>query len=144
MKVHCESHDLKLKDPFTISRGTVTVQPTLIVRVEYDDFVGLGEATTNSYYGITLESMQAAIDRVADKLASYRLENPAELWKENGLRASGLPFRTMCFGIAPSGTFMHRCMINRCGDCGVYILKMDTHQAVTRSVSTNRMSCYAK
>lgn len=82
MKLSCHPYDLQLRDPFTIARGTVTVQPTLIVRVEYDGLVGLGEATTNSYYGITQASMQAALAQVAPRLENYRLENPAELWKE--------------------------------------------------------------
>lgn len=82
MKIHCDSYDLRLKDPFTIARGTVSVQPTLILRVEYDGLVGLGEATTNSYYGVTLESMQQALARIEDKLDGYKLDNPAELWSE--------------------------------------------------------------
>ncbi len=82
MKISCHSYDLLLRDPFTISRGTVTVQPTLVVRVEHDGLVGLGEATTNEYYGVTLEAMTQALDRVSPKLSDYRLENPAELWRE--------------------------------------------------------------
>lgn len=82
MEITCQSYDLKLRDRFTISRGSVSMQPTLIVRVEHEGFVGLGEATTNAYYGITLEVMQAAIERVRPTLRDYRLENPAELWKQ--------------------------------------------------------------
>ncbi len=82
MQVSCQEFALKLRDPFTIARGTVTVQPTLVVRLEHDGLVGLGEATTNEFYGITLENMLAAIDRVAPTLADQRLENPAELWRE--------------------------------------------------------------
>ncbi|MCA9161315.1 MAG: dipeptide epimerase, partial [Planctomycetales bacterium] len=68
MRVSVSSYQLKLRDPFTIARGTVTVQPTLIVRLEHDGLVGLGEATTNEFYGVTLESMSAAIERVAARL----------------------------------------------------------------------------
>ena len=82
MQVSVETHELVLREPFTISRGTVTSQPTMIVRLEHDGLVGLGEATTNAYYGITLEKMADALARVAPRLAEYRLENPAELWKE--------------------------------------------------------------
>ncbi|GAB5406000.1 MAG: dipeptide epimerase [Aureliella sp.] len=82
MKVTCQSYQLKLRDPFTIARGTVSVQPTLIVSVEHDDLVGYGEATTNSYYGITLETMEAALEKVRPTLQDYKLENPAELWAE--------------------------------------------------------------
>lgn len=82
MRVSVASYALKLRDPFTIARGTVTVQPTLIVRLEHQGLVGLGEATTNDFYGVTLESMSAAIDRVAPRLDGWQLENPAELWSE--------------------------------------------------------------
>lgn len=82
MRVSVSSYQLKLRDPFTIARGTVTVQPTLIVRLEQDGLVGLGEATTNEFYGVTLESMAAAIERVGKRLADWHLDNPAELWRE--------------------------------------------------------------
>ncbi len=82
MKIECREYQLQLRDPFTIARGTTTVQPTLIVKVEYDGLIGYGEATTNDYYGITLESMSAALANVQNKVADYRLENPAELWRE--------------------------------------------------------------
>jgi len=82
MHVSCQQFDLRLRDPFTISRGTVTVQPTLIVRLEHDGLVGLGEATTNTFYGVTLEAMQAAIASVAERLKDWTLNDPAELWRE--------------------------------------------------------------
>jgi len=82
VKIECHEFELQLREPFTIARGTTTVQPTLIVRVEYDGLVGFGEATTNDYYGVTFESMSAALAGVADKVADYKLENPAELWRD--------------------------------------------------------------
>ncbi|MEO8268398.1 MAG: dipeptide epimerase [Aureliella sp.] len=82
MRVSVSNYQLKLRDPFTIARGTTTVQPTLIVRLEHDGLVGLGEATTSEFYGVTLESMLAAIERVVSRLANWNLENPAELWRE--------------------------------------------------------------
>ena len=82
MQITCHSFDLRLRDPFTISRGTVTVQPTLIIEVEHEGLRGYGEATTNEYYGITLESMQTALDQVRPALIDHKLENPADTWKE--------------------------------------------------------------
>lgn len=82
MKIHCQEYQLQLRDPFTISRGTTTVQPTLIVRVDHDGLIGYGEATTSDYYGITLEAMNAALNSVRSPLENYHLENPAELWRE--------------------------------------------------------------
>lgn len=82
MKVSWKKVDLQLKDPFTISRGTVTVQPAVIVQVEHDGLVGLGEATTNEYYGVTAERIATAIESVSADLSGYTLENPAELWSD--------------------------------------------------------------
>ncbi|RMF45069.1 MAG: dipeptide epimerase [Planctomycetota bacterium] len=82
MIISCQSFDLPLRDPFTIARGTTTIQPTLIVRVEHEGLVGWGEATTNPYYGVTLQSMQRALASIAPRLASAPLDNPAEIWAE--------------------------------------------------------------
>lgn len=82
MRITCHQYDLKLRDPFTISRETTTIQSTLIVCVEHDGLIGYGEATSNSYYGVTLENMRRALEEIMPRLDNYRLENPAELWKE--------------------------------------------------------------
>lgn len=82
MHIRCHRFDLALRDPFTIARGTVEVQPTLIVQVEHEGLVGLGEATTNPYYGATFEEMEAALRTVEGELEHYHLENPAELWRD--------------------------------------------------------------
>ena len=58
------------------------IQPTLIVRVEHDGLVGLGEATTNTYYGVTLENMSSALDEIQPAIENYVLENPMEMWLE--------------------------------------------------------------
>lgn len=77
-----KTFDLHLRDPFTISRSTTTVQPTLIVELHSDGLVGLGEATVNDYYGATLENMSRILHEVQPRLAEHRLENPAELWQD--------------------------------------------------------------
>ncbi len=48
---------LPLRHPFTISRGTVEVQDTVIVQLHEGGEYGYGEATTNPYYGATVESL---------------------------------------------------------------------------------------
>ena len=48
--------DLPLRHTFTISRASTTVQPTLIVELQADGHHGYGEATTNSYYGVTVDA----------------------------------------------------------------------------------------
>jgi len=81
MELRYHSFDLPLKHPFTISRGTTTSQPTLIVELRADGQHGYGEATTNSFYGATLENMTAALESVRPAVESHRLQNPAALWE---------------------------------------------------------------
>ena len=82
--MHLKLHkfDLPLKHEFTIARGSVRVQQTLIVELVDGDHHGFGEATTNSYYGATYESMTAALDRVRPSLTNIRWADPADLWDQ--------------------------------------------------------------
>lgn len=59
---------LPLRHPFTISRGTVEVQDTVIVQLHENGLYGYGEATTNPYYGATVESLTERIAAVAPLL----------------------------------------------------------------------------
>jgi L-alanine-DL-glutamate epimerase-like enolase superfamily enzyme len=49
--------NLKFHHPFTISKGTKTHQPTLIVELESFGKKGYGEAPAITYYNITVEKM---------------------------------------------------------------------------------------
>ncbi|TDB59828.1 dipeptide epimerase [Arundinibacter roseus] len=73
--------DLRLKHTFTIAHDSRNVQPTLIVELRDDEgFSGLGEATSNKYYGITLDSMQAALNHVRPLVEAYQWGSPEVLW----------------------------------------------------------------
>jgi L-alanine-DL-glutamate epimerase-like enolase superfamily enzyme len=61
---------LPLRHPFTISRGTVEVQDTVIVQLHEDGYFGYGEATANPYYGATVESLTQRIATAAPLLRS--------------------------------------------------------------------------
>lgn len=73
--------DLPLEHPFTISRSTVSVQPTLIVELSDGTLTGYGEATTNDYYGMTMERMVGAIDSVRSLVEGVTDLEPEQLWK---------------------------------------------------------------
>ncbi len=47
-------NELRLRHTFTISREFINTQPTLIVELKDGVFSGYGEATSNSYYNITI------------------------------------------------------------------------------------------
>ena len=59
---------LPLRHPFTISRGTVEVQETVVVQLHEGGCFGYGEATTNPYYGATVESLMRRIAAAAPLL----------------------------------------------------------------------------
>ena len=81
LRLTSHQFDLPLEHPFTISRSTVSVQPTLIVELSDGTFTGYGEATTNDYYGMTMERMVSAIDSVRSLVEGVTELEPEELWK---------------------------------------------------------------
>lgn len=80
MRMSLLSFELPLRHPFTISRGTVTVQPTFIVELEQDGVFGYGEATTNPYYGVTLDSLAQSLEHARGTVESWDGQSPEALW----------------------------------------------------------------
>ena len=80
MKVSYYPYNLRFRHPFTISKGTKTHQPTLIVELEHLGLKGYGEAPAISYYGITVEKMIA--DLVAKKtfIEKFAFTEPERYW----------------------------------------------------------------
>ena len=58
MKLIIRTYNLQLKYPFTISRGTRTEIPSLIVELQENGFSGFGEATENLFYKMTVEEFE--------------------------------------------------------------------------------------
>lgn len=82
MELRFHTFDLPLKHEFTIARGSISVQPTLIVELRENGHCGFGEATTSSYYGATLEAMQSSLNGIRDLLATTEWDCPADLWAQ--------------------------------------------------------------
>jgi len=81
MNLHVQGLDLPLKHRFTIAHQSREVQETLIVRLEEAGVFGLGESTTNPFYGITLDNMQEALEKFRPILLGGKWNTPAELWE---------------------------------------------------------------
>ena len=62
MKVNYKIFELPFKHPFTISKASKTVQPTLLVELDYFGFKGYGEAPAITYYNITVDQMIADLE----------------------------------------------------------------------------------
>jgi len=80
--------DLPLKHTFTIAHQSRDIQDTLIVKLEDAGFYGLGESTTNPFYGINIENMTERLEAFRGKVESHDWQNPEELW-ELGKEAFG-------------------------------------------------------
>jgi len=80
MKLILKPYQLKLKHTFTISRESYSVQPTLIVGLKDGNYTGYGEATSNPYYGVTVQKMTQAI--ISIKAIVELIDNctPEEFW----------------------------------------------------------------
>ncbi|MCL4203228.1 MAG: dipeptide epimerase [Pirellulaceae bacterium] len=81
MNLQLYHFDLPLRHVFTIARESISVQPTLIVELEEQGVRGYGEATTNPYYGATIENMTNALQGVREELQRHEIGDPAELWQ---------------------------------------------------------------
>jgi len=80
MKVNYKRYDLPFKHPFTISKGTKTHQPTLIVELEYFGFKGYGEAPAISYYNIPVEKMVADLEAKKIFVEKFAFTEPDRYW----------------------------------------------------------------
>jgi len=81
MNLTLHQFDLPCRHPFTISRGTTTVQRTLVVELEQDGVRGYGEAAESAYYGATIENMRATLEKARSQIQAASLEDPAEFWE---------------------------------------------------------------
>ncbi|GAB3176312.1 dipeptide epimerase [Telluribacter humicola] len=82
MQLFFHTFDLQLKHTFTIAHDSRDVQPTLIVELREGPFSGFGEATSNKYYGITIQSMIEALEKIRPVIESYSWGTPEELWEK--------------------------------------------------------------
>lgn len=82
MKMTLHRQVLALAHPFTIARGTITEQVSLVVELEHEGLRGYGEVSENSYYGHGYDALTAAAKPACELLARYAVESPTVLWPE--------------------------------------------------------------
>lgn len=80
MKVTYWKYDLKFRYPFTISKGTKTHQPTLIVELEFNGIKGHGEAPAISYYNIPVEKMIEDLESKKVFVEKFAFTEPERYW----------------------------------------------------------------
>jgi L-alanine-DL-glutamate epimerase-like enolase superfamily enzyme len=80
MKIQHIPYNLRFKYPFTISKGTKTHQPTLVVSIEQFGLIGYGEAPAITYYGITVEKMIADLELKKPVIEKFAFTEPSRFW----------------------------------------------------------------
>ena len=82
MKLTLHSYTLVLKHTFTISRESRNSQDSLVVELSDGEHSGFGETTTNPYYQITMESLNAIITGNEAAICALSTETPEEFWRK--------------------------------------------------------------
>lgn len=95
MKIIIRTFNLQLKHTFTISRESHDIQPTLIVELQSDGYSGFGEATSNPYYNITVDSMKNNLETIIPFIESITDETP-EIFCHNASRLLGKDKFALC------------------------------------------------
>lgn len=80
MKVSYRTTNLPFIYPFTISKGTKTHQPALIVALEYFGNIGYGEAPAITYYNIPVEKMVEDLERKKMFVEKFAFTEPERYW----------------------------------------------------------------
>ncbi|MBO9660358.1 MAG: dipeptide epimerase, partial [Chitinophagaceae bacterium] len=71
---------LPFHHPFTISKGTKTHQPTLVVELEHFGVKGYGEAPAITYYDLTVEKMMEDLQRKKIFVEKFAFTEPERYW----------------------------------------------------------------
>jgi L-alanine-DL-glutamate epimerase-like enolase superfamily enzyme len=80
MNLKYKKSNLAFKHPFTISKGTKTHQPALLVELEYFGIKGYGEAPAITYYDITVEKMIEDIESKKQFIEKFSFTEPDRYW----------------------------------------------------------------
>ncbi len=80
MKINWRSINLPFTHPFTISRGTKTHQPALIVELEMFSITGYGEAPAITYYHIPVEKMIEDLESKKAFIEKFAFTDPERFW----------------------------------------------------------------
>ncbi len=92
--------ELAFEYPFTISKGTKTHQPTLIVSLALRNLTGYGEAPAIHYYNVTVDGMTALLEEKRPMIERYALTDPQRFWHFLHHLVPGEHFLTAALDIA--------------------------------------------
>lgn len=82
MKLTLHPITLRLKEAFTISRGSYSERRALIVELSENGHSGFGEASEHAYYGVSQELLLAGAENIRPYIERYEFGTPEDLWKK--------------------------------------------------------------
>lgn len=80
MQLNTHRLKLPLAHPFTISRGTMTEQSSLVVELRSEGISGWGEVTQNRYYNRTVQSLAESVELARPLLPQIFSQPPEATW----------------------------------------------------------------
>lgn len=80
MNIAYKKINLRFKHPFTISKGTKTHQPALLVQLDFLGVKGYGEAPAITYYNIPVEKMIEDIEAKKQFIEKFSFTEPERYW----------------------------------------------------------------
>ena len=80
MKLEYRKSNLEFKHPFTISKGTKTHQPALLVELEFFGIKGYGEAPAIAYYNVSVDDMIEVIGQKKKMIEKFSFTEPERYW----------------------------------------------------------------
>lgn len=109
MKLSFQVLDLPLKHTFTIAHQSRDVQDTLIVKLQDGAFYGLGESTTNPFYGMTITNMSECLENFRPIVEKENWKTPEELWEMGKIVFKNNPFAQCALDMAAWDIHAKRC-----------------------------------
>ena len=80
MKLSFTATNLPFQYPFTISKGTKTHQPAIVVALENFGITGYGEAPAIHYYNVTVDQMKAVLQAKKMFIEKFAFTEPGRYW----------------------------------------------------------------
>src|SRR5665213_872108 len=100
MNLRYRASNLPFRHPFTISKGTKTHQPALLVELDFFGIKGYGEAPAIPYYNISVEKMIADIEEKKKMIEKFSFTEPDRYWHYLHHLIPGDPFLICALDIA--------------------------------------------
>ena len=100
MNLNYKTSNLPFRHSFTISKGTKTHQPALLVELEFFGIKGYGEAPAIDYYHITVDKMIEDIEAKKKFIEKFSFTEPERYWHYLHHLIPGNPFLVSALDMA--------------------------------------------